>query len=255
MRFIGHSARTLVRKFPRVRRVYWAARFSLTKGRLKALFHYLLNGHLFRYAKIRSFFSSEGKYLQVGGGRHLIRKRSWINGDLIGGDIYLNATKKIPFPSGSLDGIFAEQFIEHLELVEAESFLRECHRVLKPGGVVRLATPDLEGLIEVYLGSNTRVPRKLALARHRRNHRPELTHAALSPAQFLNDYFRLWGHRFIFDEYSLSRLSSKVGFGEFLRLSFGESPSTDLSSLERHADVSWMKDAYQIVAELRKGGS
>ena len=41
--------------------------------------------------------------------------------------------------------------LEHLDRAEARSFLAECRRVLKPGGIVRLAVPDLRSAIDEYL--------------------------------------------------------------------------------------------------------
>jgi SAM-dependent methyltransferase len=41
--------------------------------------------------------------------------------------------------------------LEHLRRTEAPPFLRDCYRVLRPGGILRVATPDLERLCELYL--------------------------------------------------------------------------------------------------------
>ena len=54
-------------------------------------------------------------------------------------------------PDGSVDAIYIGQVIEHLNpLHEAPQLLRECHRMLRPGGVVRLTTPDLDKLLRAY---------------------------------------------------------------------------------------------------------
>ncbi len=53
-------------------------------------------------------------------------------------------SKRVPLPAGSVDRILSEHFLEHLP-VEAIAFvLSECHRLLKPGGIARFATPDYE---------------------------------------------------------------------------------------------------------------
>jgi SAM-dependent methyltransferase len=47
----------------------------------------------------------------------------------------------LPFRSGSLDGILAGEIIEHL--FDPGLLLRECRRVLRPGGMLVLTTPNL----------------------------------------------------------------------------------------------------------------
>ncbi len=53
-------------------------------------------------------------------------------------------TARLPVEDGSVDAIYSSHFLEHIYLTEAEAILRECHRVLRPGGVLRLALPDGE---------------------------------------------------------------------------------------------------------------
>lgn len=53
-------------------------------------------------------------------------------------------TKPLPFETGSVDGIYSSHFLEHIYLDDARALLRECHRVLRPGAVLRLALPDGE---------------------------------------------------------------------------------------------------------------
>jgi SAM-dependent methyltransferase len=53
-------------------------------------------------------------------------------------------TRPLPFEAGSVDAVYSSHFLEHIYLSEAQAILRECHRVLRPGGVLRLALPDGE---------------------------------------------------------------------------------------------------------------
>src|SRR5262249_38158369 len=41
--------------------------------------------------------------------------------------------------------------LEHFPKHEALSFSQECYRVLKPGGIIRVAVPDLERIARLYL--------------------------------------------------------------------------------------------------------
>jgi SAM-dependent methyltransferase len=65
--------------------------------------------------------------------------------------------KGIPYPESSLDVVYHSHFLEHLSQTNAVGFLGECKRVLKPGGVVRIAVPDLAYQIRHYCES-TRDP-------------------------------------------------------------------------------------------------
>jgi SAM-dependent methyltransferase len=59
--------------------------------------------------------------------------------------------KGIPFSDDSFDVVYHSHLLEHLSREHAREFLRECHRVLKTGGVIRIAVPDLEQIARGYL--------------------------------------------------------------------------------------------------------
>lgn len=51
----------------------------------------------------------------------------------------------------SVDLIYLGQIIEHLNpIYEVPKLISECYRMLKPGGVLRITTPDLDLLIDAY---------------------------------------------------------------------------------------------------------
>ena len=60
----------------------------------------------------------------------------------------------LPFATSSVDRIYLGQIIEHLNPVyEAPQLLAECYRVLRPGGILRIATPDLDRLVVAYINT------------------------------------------------------------------------------------------------------
>jgi predicted SAM-dependent methyltransferase len=85
----------------------------------------------------------------------------WINADLRGdiqelveakGHLFLplDVREKLPWEDESVDLITAHHLLEHLTRKEGKAFLRECYRVLKPSGVIRVSTPGLKRLISKY---------------------------------------------------------------------------------------------------------
>ena len=59
--------------------------------------------------------------------------------------------KGIPFPDNSIEAVYHSHLIEHLDQPVAREFLHEVLRVLKPGGVHRIAAPDFERACRSYL--------------------------------------------------------------------------------------------------------
>lgn len=60
-------------------------------------------------------------------------------------------SKGIPFDSDSVDVVYHSHMLEHLDRDVARTFLLEVKRVLKAGGIQRIAIPDLEVLCREYL--------------------------------------------------------------------------------------------------------
>jgi len=78
----------------------------------------------------------------------------WVNVNFTStgpGVIAANLGEGIPFPDESFDVVYHSHLLEHFTKPGAADFLKECLRVLKPGGVIRVAVPDLEAIIRNYL--------------------------------------------------------------------------------------------------------
>lgn len=56
-----------------------------------------------------------------------------------------------PFETGSVDEILASHVLEHLDRLSGVEFLRECARLLVPGGQLHLAVPDMDKFIACRL--------------------------------------------------------------------------------------------------------
>ncbi len=62
-----------------------------------------------------------------------------------------NVTQQLPFADASFDAVYHSHLLEHLRPTEALPFLRDCRRVLRPGGTLRVVVPDLEAIARLYL--------------------------------------------------------------------------------------------------------
>ena len=118
---------------------------------------------------------------------------------------HANAARRIPHANGTVDVVYSSHMIEHLDRWEAESFLAECLRVLKPGGVLRLVAPDLRWTILEYMEKG-RADEFLAQLQFDLD-RP---HGLVEGLRRLLSGGR--GHHWMYDGPSLSRLVAHGGF-------------------------------------------
>lgn len=91
------------------------------------------------------------KYLNIGCGNNF--HPDWINLDLYKSKNvkYHNIKNKLPFSDSSIDVIYHSHVLEHLNKEEADKFIKDCFRVLKPGGIMRIVVPDLERIAREYI--------------------------------------------------------------------------------------------------------
>lgn len=145
----------------------------------------------------------------------------WANLDLgLGrGVIGFDLTRPLPVATGSIDFIYSEHFIEHIGRPQALRLVRECHRALRPGGVLRLSTPDLAKLVSVYQSGRTD-------EWHDVDWRPA------TPCQLVNEGMRNWGHQFVYDRAELTGLLHEGGFGTVTDVAWRASDHPELQNLE-----------------------
>ncbi|MBI2428137.1 MAG: methyltransferase domain-containing protein [Ignavibacteriales bacterium] len=63
---------------------------------------------------------------------------------------YLNALKSFPFDADSVGAVYSSHMLYNFTQAQALWCLQEVHRVLAPGGIVRLALIDLDELVRTY---------------------------------------------------------------------------------------------------------
>lgn len=65
-------------------------------------------------------------------------------------DVVADFTKRLPFEDGEVDGVMSRNCIEHFGRYEYEDIFKEWVRVVKPGGMVRVETVDMGGLMDKW---------------------------------------------------------------------------------------------------------
>ena len=162
-------------------------------------------------------------------------------------DYYMeqDATKKLPFAAASFEWVYAEHFVEHITQPQAVAWLKEVRRILKPGGLLRLTTPDLRHYVEGYLDP---------AAAFFKAHRAEMWKMGCPPmetrrAWMVNQIFRFWGHRWIYDLDELAYVVRKAGFspGSFARCAFRKGSDREVCGL----DLA-LRRAETIYVEVRR---
>jgi len=180
---------------------------------------------------------SEPLYVHVGCGDQ--RLPGWVNVDrqpLPSVDRVVDVTQGLPFED--VEALFAEHFLEHLPLDEALAFLLETHRVLAPGGRLRLTTPNLDWVVAAHYAVG--VPEAEARAR----------------ALHLNRAFHGWSHRFLWNREILAEALVASGFDEVRFCDRGESDWPPFRGLERHVPYQDLPGLpHVLVVEARKGAA
>jgi predicted SAM-dependent methyltransferase len=151
--------------------------------------------------------------LHLGSGAN--RLPGWVNVDLLGmgSDLAWDLRRQLPFPDASAQAVFLEHVIEHFTLADALTLLEDCHRVLGPGGTIRVGVPDLQRYIRSYTGDRE-------LIEQTRPNRPTSLLAIAEVTQF-------HGHRSAYDAETLVLLLEEAGFVDVDECGFRESKTLD----------------------------
>lgn len=196
------------------------------------------------------------KRLKIHIGSGPSRLPCWINIDIDQGDLMMNITWGLPFADNSADFVFFSHTLEHLYYPgEALKVLKDIHRVLGPGGIVRVIVPDLGKCIEAY-HQNDRTffesrKRTWDWWDHSQTRLEDfLNYAGAGPApgQFFRD------HKFGYDLETLTHLFTRAGFSRVEKSEYMSSEHAEL----RVDDVSLVAGAqygdryYSLFVEATK---
>jgi predicted SAM-dependent methyltransferase len=164
--------------------------------------------------KARTYAGQSDMKLNIGCGPN--RKQGWVNIDLLPDvDLSLDMREAMPFSENSATIIYSEHFFEHLDYPEpAKRFLKECHRILKPGGIFSVGVPDTEWPLQAYVGPDD----KNYFAWSKVNCLPEWCQTRIDD---INYHFRQDGeHRFAYDYETLHHALMEAGFSNIRQRAF-----------------------------------
>lgn len=95
---------------------------------------------IFNHSEFQSKYLLTGKVLDLGCGRNKLEGAIGVDFTCLPGvDFVLNLNDHLPFESTSFDVIHANQVFEHIENIVG--LIKECHRILKPGGLLVVHVP------------------------------------------------------------------------------------------------------------------
>ena len=156
----------------------------------------------------------------------------WINVDGFrckGIDCLYDVRKKMPFADNSVRAIFSEHFFEHIDYgEEAPRFLRECHRVLQPRGVLRLIVPDAGRFLHAYCEAGWQPLAELrSLDAHRADMHFDFWYN--TKMELINQVFRQRNeHKFAYDAETLIFVLRQNGFEEVTQRAYRDSVLPEL---------------------------
>jgi predicted SAM-dependent methyltransferase len=142
-------------------------------------------------------------------------------------DLVWDLRNGLPNADASCSLIYSEHLLEHLTAADGLSFLRECRRALVPAGVLRIAMPSLDDILDRAVSPNWKEQAWLTRGRYR---------DIATRAEMLNVAFRDWGHQYLYDREELHRRLHEAGFSTVQNVEHGQSEHAELRGRETRAD-------------------
>ena len=133
-------------------------------------------------------------------------------------------TTRFPWQDNTADVVYTSHTLEHMSLSDGTTFLHECVRVLKPGGILRIIVPDLRPIVERYLARELLAENFLDEMCVLYSKYPSRLKTLLAP-------FVQYPHKCMYDKDALARACEKAGIGVTARQPF-DSGIEDIHKIE-----------------------
>lgn len=196
--------------------------------------YYRLFLRRFHCRSINRYIESNSiKKLQLGCGPNVLE--GWLSTDINPipkkGILYIDVTKAINFNDNTFNYVFHEHLIEHLRYGQGVKLIQECWRILKPGGKLRVATPDLSFIMHFYNQEKSELQTKYL-------HWVIDTFMAdvniYLDTFVINNLFYNFDHKFIYDSKLLRHIFEKSGFINIKQYKARESDDLNFRNIDQH---------------------
>lgn len=158
--------------------------------------------------------------------------------------------KGIPFADDSVGAVYHSHVLEHIDRDQADGFMAEIRRVLRPGGIHRVVVPDLETLVRRYVEDldqdsdpdqdhdqrvaailEQSVRREAQESAMKKPLRRRLENLVLGDARKRGET-----HQWMYDRVNLAELLARNGFEEITPMPFDQSAIPDWQTIGQRLD-------------------
>lgn len=188
-----------------------------------------------RDAKINNYLklNNEAK-IQFGTGKNLLK--DWLNTDLeaIGDLTYIDLKEPLPFENNTFSFAYLEHCFGYLTYSEALLFLEDLFSKLKPNGVIRIETPDLEKISALI---NQTDEANAFSQWYASKFNVEVKHVASVNAHVINHYCSQAFSTFLHTKNTLTDILTKVGFIDLAFYSAMETKREAFKNISYHQNI------------------
>lgn len=160
------------------------------------------------------------------------------------------------YEDNTFDGIYSEHFIEHIFKYQGLNYLKECLRLLKPGGIVRTVWPPYD-FVEKLISEE-----KLSLAEDffvKQYHSRYVTRHKFAPAGnehrgkreqcALGLLYQNGEHRYLWGIQEIIKVHEDLGFVDVKQMPYGKSDLTVFNQIDTRCRI---RAAHSAIIEARK---
>lgn len=144
----------------------------------------------------------------------------------------IDVRKGLPYKDGTVRNIFSSHMFEHITAKEADFVTRECFRVLRTGGVLRIIVPDLCQIAKEYIRAVEEQPKAECSLNFLKN----IDMFSINPQKGIKEIFRKTlghsRHLYMYDRWSLRDLLERNGFRNIEEKKYGQSRILNIELIE-----------------------